>query len=381
MTDDPGTPGPGRWEINLAFTLDRTSASREIGAPLVDVNYGWGERLQLKLEIPWIVADDDVEGRRSGLGNPLLGVKWRFLDGDEAGVAVSTYPQLGFNLLSSSADRGLVERETSFLLPVSAVKRLGPVSLDVEAGRLFQAGESSWVWGVALGHEFGKAEALAELFGTSGAAGQEDDREPRWTSSGWGSTRRFSFRRVGACTTRRGRTTSWAISASSSRRVERRAGRKRADAGEASVIGSVPVAEAPRPARLSHPHGDFLEAPRLLGPRTPPGEQGPVRIALCSGAAGLAYSGADPHGRDASRTRARGRGRGRGARRPARGAPGRTVAGDGGGSERGSGRTSHPASVDGGGPASFGRRADGRAPATGHGARGSGLSGPSAGWG
>lgn len=168
MTDDPGTPGPGRWEVNVAFTLDRRSASRDIGAPLVDANYGWGDRIQLKLEIPWLVADDDVEGRRSGLGNPLLGVKWRFLDEDKAGVAVSAYPQLGFNLLSSSADRELVERETSFLLPVSAVKRLGPVSLDVEAGRLFRSAGGSWVWGVALGRDFGKVEALAEVFGTSG---------------------------------------------------------------------------------------------------------------------------------------------------------------------------------------------------------------------
>jgi hypothetical protein len=169
LTDDPGTPGPGRWEVNVAFTLDRTSSSREIGAPLVDANYGWGQRLQLKLEIPWIVEDDDVEGRRSGLGNPLLGVKWRFLDEDKAGVAVSTYPQLGFNLVSSSADSGLVERETSFLLPVSAEKRLGPVSLDVEAGRLFRRVGGFWVWGVALGHDFGKVEALAEAFGTSGS--------------------------------------------------------------------------------------------------------------------------------------------------------------------------------------------------------------------
>lgn len=168
LTDDPGTPGSGRWEVNVAFTLDRTSASREIGAPLVDANYGWGERLQLKVEMPWVVVSDEL-GTRNGIGNPLLGVKWRFLDEDKAGVAVSTYPQLGFNLVSSSADRGLGERETSFLLPVSAVKRIGPVLLDVEAGRLFREGGGFWVWGVALGHDFGKVEALAELFGTSGS--------------------------------------------------------------------------------------------------------------------------------------------------------------------------------------------------------------------
>lgn len=175
LTDDPGTPGPGRWEVNVAFTLDRTSLGRELDTPLVDANYGWGERLQFKLEIPWIVEDEAVEGRHSGLGNPLLGVKWRFVDEDKAGVAVSTYPQLGFNLVSSSADRGLAERETSFLLPVSAVKRVGPVSLDVEAGRLFRAGGGFWVWGVAIGRDIGKVEALAELFGTSGP--QASDRQ------------------------------------------------------------------------------------------------------------------------------------------------------------------------------------------------------------
>ena len=174
LTDDPGTPGAGRWEVNVAFTLDRTSAGREIGAPLVDANYGWGERVQLKLEMPWVVVSDDL-GTRSGIGNPLLGVKWRFLDEDNAGVAVSTYPQLGFNLVSASADRGLVERETSFLLPLSAVKRIGPVSLDVEAGRLFRTGGGFWVWGVAIGHDFGKVEALAELFGTPGP--QAADRQ------------------------------------------------------------------------------------------------------------------------------------------------------------------------------------------------------------
>jgi hypothetical protein len=101
----------------VAFTLDRTSLGREFDTPLVDANYGWGERLQLKLEIPWIVEDETVEGRHSGLGNPLLGVKWRFLDEDKAGVAVSTYPQLGFNLVSSSADRGLARRRSCCPFP------------------------------------------------------------------------------------------------------------------------------------------------------------------------------------------------------------------------------------------------------------------------
>jgi hypothetical protein len=172
LTDDPGTPGPRRWEINVAWTLDQTSRTRETGTPLVDVNYGWGERIQLKIELPWVVLSEESEPTENGLGNPNLGVKWRFLDEESAGIAVSTYPQLEFNLSGTSADKGLVERRTQFLLPVSATKTLGPVAVNGEVGGLFQSGDvPRWVWGLALGHEFpGGFEALAELFGVTRAS-------------------------------------------------------------------------------------------------------------------------------------------------------------------------------------------------------------------
>ena len=171
LTDDPGTPGPDHWEINTAFTMDRTSHVREMGTPLVDANYGWGERIQLKVEIPWIVRSDDRGGTRNGVGNPLFGVKWRFLDEPESGVAVSTYPQLEVNLATSSVDKGLVERPARLLLPVSAVKTFGPVAVNVEIGGNFRNGESAQlVWGAALGHEFAAAfEGLAEVVGTTGS--------------------------------------------------------------------------------------------------------------------------------------------------------------------------------------------------------------------
>lgn len=169
MTDDPGTPGAGNWEVNVAATLDRTSLGSSWGTPLVDANYGWGDRVQLKLEMPVTVIVSDAGGTRSGIGNPLFGVKWRFLDEETSGVAVSTYPQFGVNLVRSSADRGLVPRKATFLLPVSAVKTVGPLAVNVQAGRLFEEGGGGfWLWGLALGHSFGTVEALAEIFGTHG---------------------------------------------------------------------------------------------------------------------------------------------------------------------------------------------------------------------
>ena len=53
VTDDPETPGANHWEINLAATGDHTSSRWQIAAPDTDINYGWGEHIQLKLDVPW----------------------------------------------------------------------------------------------------------------------------------------------------------------------------------------------------------------------------------------------------------------------------------------------------------------------------------------
>lgn len=172
VTDDPGTPGAGNWEVNVAVTMDHTSLESTWGTPLVDANYGWGERIQLKLELPLVVVSDD-SGTRGGIGNPLLGVKWRFLDEEKAGVAISTYPQFGFNVVTASAHRGLADEDPHFLLPVSAVKSLGALDLNVEVGRTFRSGGvGEWVWGVAAGHHTGPVELLAEVFGSSGSSAE-----------------------------------------------------------------------------------------------------------------------------------------------------------------------------------------------------------------
>src|SRR6516164_8593101 len=102
VTDDPGTPGDGHWEINLGAIGTRTPGHWEIAAPDADINYGWGEHIQLKVDVPWLTTRDDGQHWKSDFGDVALGVKWRFLDQDEAGVSVSTYPQYTRHLLESS---------------------------------------------------------------------------------------------------------------------------------------------------------------------------------------------------------------------------------------------------------------------------------------
>jgi hypothetical protein len=170
LTDDPGTPGDRHWEINTAWICEQRAGETVSELPLLDVNYGIGEHLQLKYEASWLHAHGSNEARESGLSNSLVGVKWRFLDEDKAGVAVSTYPQFEFrNPGSSSARRGLTDDENAMLLPIEVLKDLGALSVDVDVGRVFhRRSDDSWFYGCAVGREVNKRLELAvELHGES----------------------------------------------------------------------------------------------------------------------------------------------------------------------------------------------------------------------
>ncbi len=168
-TDDPGTPGAGKWEINLEFTMEQGPSERSYEVPVLDINYGLGERIQLKFEIPWVVLDEDDEPVKSGLGNSAFGIKWRFLDEDRDGVAMSVYPQFEFNSSTSSADRGIVDPGTEFLHPLEVVRSWGNFGINVELGYAFrEEDEDEWVYGVALGYEFSERfESMVEVHGTA----------------------------------------------------------------------------------------------------------------------------------------------------------------------------------------------------------------------
>jgi hypothetical protein len=166
ITDDPGTPGDARWEINLAAT-GRRDVNDSLGElPLIDINYGIGETIQLKYEVPWVVLHKEGSNSRSGLGNSLLGIKWRFYDAGDTGWQISTYPQLEFrNPGSDSAARGLAEDSTTVLLPFEFMRTFASVAVNFEVGREFPShGEDAWLGGLVIGHEWGEAfEAMAEL--------------------------------------------------------------------------------------------------------------------------------------------------------------------------------------------------------------------------
>jgi len=169
ITDDPGTPGDGHWEINLGISTEKRPGSRASELPLLDANYGIGDRIQLKYEIPYLSLHEDGSPGKSGLGNSEFGVKWRFYDAGEKGLLLSTYPQFEFNNPgSASDDRGLVEPGSVFKLPFEFEREIGPVTLIGQIGREFRSSGDSWYYGLSAGHNFGEKAAVAlELAGTA----------------------------------------------------------------------------------------------------------------------------------------------------------------------------------------------------------------------
>jgi len=175
LTDDPGTPGDGNWEINVALTTERRPEEWVFEAPILDINYGLGPKIQLKYQVPYLVVGSNDGPTRSGLGKSLAGVKWRFYENQERGLEISTYPQFEFNNPTASVDRGLVERGVRFLLPIEVTKKVGPVEINPEAGYWFASGAgAAWATGVVVARQVSKRLELdGELYATANTNGSE----------------------------------------------------------------------------------------------------------------------------------------------------------------------------------------------------------------
>jgi len=165
ITDDPGTPGNGKWEDNLAIIFAHRPNETSIALPEIDLNYGVGEHIQLTLQTAPVLLKRSGHGLIGGLGETEAAVKWRFLDEATSGFDMSIFPRVIFNTTQSSVRRGLAEDGTRFQIPFQAAKAFGRLHVDVEAGpRASTVGRSEWLDGIVCGFDLTKSTMLmAEL--------------------------------------------------------------------------------------------------------------------------------------------------------------------------------------------------------------------------
>ncbi len=195
-TEDPETPGNRHLEINFGTAGNRNLSDGDYDLPSLDLAYGLGSRMQLKYELPLVLAEtrptaDDPTGGRviGGLGHSVLGAKLRFyqhMPGDswvwrnnsekhegtesheeEPSFAASVFPRLSLDNPTRSVARGVIERGPNLLLPVEMSARMGPNHLNGEAGYQFGNREvpQSWIRGLMIGHDFERGtQVYAEIY-------------------------------------------------------------------------------------------------------------------------------------------------------------------------------------------------------------------------
>jgi hypothetical protein len=178
LTNDPGTPGDGHWEINLAAAQTLTRGIDSYQLPQFDFNYGVGERVQLTYEVPYVIDTMPGEPHHSGWSNAYPGVKWRFLDQGEDGWQLSTFPQVETGAAVLAQQRGIASPGPRFFLPLEAARKWGPMDLDFEAGYFFpKQGLKERIIGLVAGHSFSVGLELdAELYDDRAIGGA-----PRYT--------------------------------------------------------------------------------------------------------------------------------------------------------------------------------------------------------
>jgi len=166
LTNDPGTPGNGNWEINLASAqaISRGVAAYQI--PQIDLNYGLGERVQLTFEVPYVIQTNSGAARESGWSNALPGIKWRFLDQGEQGWQVSVFPQIETRGSPAAQREQLVSPGSRLLLPLEVTHKLGPLDVDMEVGVYSpKSGVQERIFGLVAGRSLSDRLDLAlELY-------------------------------------------------------------------------------------------------------------------------------------------------------------------------------------------------------------------------
>jgi hypothetical protein len=164
-TDDPGTPGPGRTELNVSAQAERDVSGTVYDTPRLDANFGVGDRLQLKLEVPWRVATAPAQPTETGVGNVGIGVKWRFAE--KGSLAVSTFPQLTFGRSENAQDQGIAQSDAEFLIPIEVAWIAGPVALNADMGYQNAAGAEEIIYGLAAARGIPPSlELLGECHGS-----------------------------------------------------------------------------------------------------------------------------------------------------------------------------------------------------------------------
>jgi Putative MetA-pathway of phenol degradation len=166
-TEDTGTTEQGRFELELGAEHaqgDGTHAWIATGA----LSFGVLANLEVRVESGALLLDEASAGTRRGLGDTLLGVKYRILDETPARPA----GVLAAAVRLPTAGKGLGDDDVDVVALVGASKTFGPLTLTGNVAYQFALGDRDLdVWVLAASLELATTERLtvvAEVVDTEG---------------------------------------------------------------------------------------------------------------------------------------------------------------------------------------------------------------------
>jgi hypothetical protein len=119
--DDPATPGCNAWEVNVV-TSGELGKGQSFVSPLLDINYGIGDNVQLKVEAPYEFTRLDGTSH-GGVGAAEVGIKHRFFHDESRDMNIAVYPQVEFALPGTAAADE--DAATVFKLPFLLSTKVG----------------------------------------------------------------------------------------------------------------------------------------------------------------------------------------------------------------------------------------------------------------
>jgi hypothetical protein len=171
LTDDPEPVDyqHGEFYFGSQFAKDKDPASGSVisgAVPLMEMNYGIVQNVMIHVIAPFAYSKPHGEAMQYGYGDTEFGVKYRFLNNEDAHFMVGTFPLL--EVASGDVDKGTGTGHARYFIPLWMQKSWGGWTTYGGGGWWRNPGEGSknyWFFGWELQREMSKTLTLgAELF-------------------------------------------------------------------------------------------------------------------------------------------------------------------------------------------------------------------------
>jgi len=149
-TEDTGTVEPGKAELELSLNYAK-NPDDNTWSTLGVVSFGVFPRFEARVELPVLLVEPEDEKSQTGIGDTLVGFKYRLLD--ERAALPALLGSLTLRLPTGDADRGLGSEDVDVGLLGVISKSVGPLTFFGNLGYTFVTRDDDpnfWTFNAAL---------------------------------------------------------------------------------------------------------------------------------------------------------------------------------------------------------------------------------------